>query len=132
MIKFGVKIKAVIRCNDKFLIVNKWYNDNIDNHYQWEFLDMDLMPEEAPEEQCLNYIQECTGINAKIASIPYIWSYRLGDNNCLGIVFLCDTDDQVVVMGEEIMDYKWVKSKDLSKYITKKMLLEDLKKAGII
>jgi hypothetical protein len=35
-------------------------------------------------------------------------------------------------MGEDIMDYKWVKAKDLSKYITKKMVLEDFKKAGII
>lgn len=132
MIKFGVKIKAVVRYNDEFLIVNKWYNDNIENHYQWEFLDMDLMPDEPAHEQCLNYIQECTGISAKVTSIPYTWSYRLGDNNCLGIVFLCDADDQVVFMGEEIMDYKWVKAKELSKYITKKVLLDDLEKAGII
>lgn len=132
MIKFGVKLKAVIRCKDEFLIVNKWYNDNIENHYHWEFLDMDLMPETSAEEQCLNYIYECTGIHASIDSIPYTWTYRLGDNNCLGIVFLCDADDQVVFMGEDIVDYKWVKSKDLSKYITKKMVLEDFKKAGVI
>ena len=132
MSKFRVKLKAVLRCGDEFLIVNKWYNDNIENHYQWEFLDMDLMPEESAEEQCLNYIQECTGIHAEITSIPYTWSYKLGDNNCLGIVFLCDTTDQMVFMGEDIVDYKWVTAKNLSKYITKKMVLEDLKKAGII
>ena len=132
MSKFRVKLKAVLRCGDEFLIVNKWYNDNIENHYQWEFLDMDLMPEESAQEQCLNYIQECTGIHAEITSIPYTWSYKLGDNNCLGIVFLCDTTDQMVFMGEDIVDYKWVTAKNLSKYITKKMVLEDLKKAGII
>lgn len=132
MVKFGVKLKAVVRCNDEFLIVNKWYNDNIENHYQWEFLDMELAPNESAEEQCLNYIQECTGIHASITSIPYTWTYSLGDNNCLGIVFLCDVEDQVVFMGEELVDYRWVKAEELSQYITKKMVLEDLKKAGIL
>lgn len=132
MVKFGVKIKAVIKCEEEFLIVNKWYNDNIENHYQWEFLDMDLMPGENAEEQCLNYILECTGIHAEIVSMPYTWSYKLGDNNCLGIVFLCKASDQVVFMGEDISDYRWVKSNELSKYITKKMILDDFEKVGII
>ena len=132
MSKFKVKIKGVLRFQDEFLIVNKWISDNIEEQYQWSFFDVDLEAESSPEEQCLNYIEECTGIHAHVVSIPYTWTYSLGDKNCLGIVFLCETENDIVFLSEELQDYKWVKASELKKYITKSGVLKDLEKAGII
>lgn len=132
MNKFKVKIKGLLKFNDEYLIVNKWISDNIEEQYQWSFFDVDLEADSSPEEQCLNYIQECTGIHAQVISIPYTWTYSLGDNNCLGIVFLCETENDMVFLSEELHDYKWVKADELKNYITKSRVLTDLAKAGII
>ena len=132
MSKFSVKIKGVLRFQDEFLIVNTWISDNIEEQYQWSFFDVDLEPDSSAEEQCLNYIQECTGIHAQVVSIPYTWTYSLGEKHCLGIVFLCETENDMVILSEELQDYKWVKGSELKKYISKPGVLRDLEKVGII
>ena len=132
MIKFGVRIKGILRCKDEYLVVKRWYDDRIENPYQWEFLDKALEEGISAEEQCLNYIQEATGIYTDITSIPYTWTYKLGDNNYLGIAFLCEVDDEVVFLSEDLYDYRWVKAEKLSEYISNPSVLEDMKKAGII
>lgn len=132
MVKFGVKIKGILRCNDEYLIVKKWYDDRIEDPYQWEFLDKHLEEGESAEEQCLNYIYESTGIHTGITSIPYTWSYKLGDNNYLGIAFLCEVEDELVFLSEELCDYRWVKAEELPQYITNASVLRDMKQAGIL
>ena len=42
MNKFGIKVKGIVKNNDKFLILRKWYDDRITEPYQWEFVDGDL------------------------------------------------------------------------------------------
>lgn len=37
MKKYGIKIKSIVKCNDKFLIVERWYDDRIEEPYQWDF-----------------------------------------------------------------------------------------------
>ena len=34
MKKYGIKIKSIVKCNDKFLIVERWYDDRIEEFYQ--------------------------------------------------------------------------------------------------
>lgn len=131
MDKYGVRIKGIVRCNDEFLIINKWMDDKIDDPYQWQFLDTTMMEDESPTDAALRYILECTGIYANITCIPYTWTYKLGDNKYIGIAFLCDVPDTVVIMSEEITEIKWVKAEELSKYITNKSMLNDMHEAGI-
>ena len=132
MTKYGIKIKGILKCDDKFLIVRKWYNDRIENPYQWEFLDTDLEDGETPEITCLRYVQESTGIDASISSMPYTWVYRLGDNHYLGIAFLCRVDDVPVILSEALSDYKWVRADELPDYIDNGRVLEDRREAGVI
>ncbi len=132
MVKFGVKIKGILRCKDEYLIVKRWYDDRIEDPYQWEFLDKCLDAGESAEEQCVNYIYECTGIHIGITSVAYTWAYQLGDNNYLGIAFLCEVDDELIFLSEELDDYMWVKAYELPRYITNPAVLNDMRQAGII
>ena len=133
MDRFGVKIKGIVRHKDEYLIVKKWYDDRIEDPYQWEFFDIHLQEGMTPEEQCLTYIQESTGIYARVTDIPYIWTYKLGDYPYLGIVFLCDLEEEeVVFLSEELVEYKWVKAEDLGQYIGNKTVLADMANAGIL
>lgn len=132
MTKYGIKIKGILKCDDKFLIVKKWYNDRIEDPYQWEFLDTDLEDGETPEATCLRYVQESTGIDAGISSMPYTWVYKLGDNNYLGIAFLCRVDESPVILSEALSDYKWVSADELPNYINNGHVLEDMREAGVI
>ena len=49
MKKYGIKIKSIVKCNDKFLIVERWYDDRIEEPYQWEFLDGEAEFGESPD-----------------------------------------------------------------------------------
>ena len=117
MKKYGIKIKSIVKCNDKFLIVERWYDDRIEEPYQWEFLDTDLEDDELPETACMRVIAESTGINsARIVSMAYSWKYQLGDNNYLGLAFLCEVPDEPVMLSEELGDYKWVEVEEWKSY----------------
>ena len=132
MTKYGIKIKGIVKCDDRFLIVKKWYDDRIEDPYQWEFFDTDLEDGETPEVTCLRYIHESTGIDAGISSMPYTWVYQLGDNKSLGIAFLCNVEDVPVILSEALSEYKWVTAGELPEYINNRRMLMDMKEAGVI
>lgn len=132
MDKYGIKIKGILKCEDDFFIVKRWYDDRIEDPYQWEFLDSDLASGETPEITCLRVIQESTGVYANISSLAYSWVYTLGDNKFLGLAFICEIPDELVFLSEELIDYKWVKAEELPKYITNARMIEDLRQAGVI
>ena len=132
MEKYGVKVKGILKCENEFLIVKRWYDDRIEEPYQWEFLDAELADGETPEVTCLRVVQESTGIYARITAMAYSWVYRLGDNRYLGLAFLCEVPDELVFLSEDLYDYKWVKAEELPEYIKNKSMLEDMKRAEII
>ncbi len=132
MDRYFIKIKGIIKHEDEFLIVKKWYDDRIEEPYQWEFLDTMIEDGETPEGACLRYVHESTGIYASITSIPYTWVYSLGDSKYLGIAFLCDADDEPVILSEDLYDYKWVKAEELGDYVQNQPMLKDMSEAGVI
>ena len=132
MEKYGIKIKGIVKCGDRFLIVKKWYDDRIEDPYQWEFLDTELVDGETPEATCLSYVYESTGIYTSISAMPYSWVYKLGDNRYLGLAFLCEVEDELVILSEDLYDYKWVKADEIPKYIKNRGMLEDMRQAGVI
>lgn len=132
MEKYGIKIKGILKCADRFLIVKKWYDDRIEEPYQWEFLDTDLEDGETPEETCLSYVLRSTGIYTNITSMPYSWVYKLGDNRFLGLAFMCEVEEDIVILSEDLVEYRWVKSDELSEYIKNRRMLDDMRQAGVI
>lgn len=132
MNKFGIKIKGIVKKDDKFLVLQKWYDDRITEPYQWEFVDGDLEYGIAPDAYVKQMISDATGLDAVIDSIPYTWTYTLGDMQIVGITFLCHVDSDMVILSEAVSDFKWVSASELTEYIENKGVLDDLKNTGII
>lgn len=132
MDRFGVKIKGIVIHDDKLLLVKKWYDDRIDEPYQWEFLDDFLQFGETPDSSALRIIQEGTGIEAKQSSFTYTWMYEMGDTQNIGIAFLCNVDTDVVILSEDLSDYAWVTPDEVCNYIHNEHIVNDLKRVHII
>ena len=132
MKKFGIKIKGIVKHEDKFLVVKKWYDDRITDPYQWEFIDADLEYGISPENCVLQSISKETELVAAIKDISYTWTYELGDNQYVGIAFLCEADSELVILSEALSEYAWVTADELPEYITNPDILNDLKESGII
>lgn len=132
MDRFGVKIKGIVKHEDKLLVVKKWYDDRIDEPFQWEFLDDFLQYGETPESAALRIIQEGAGIEAKMSCFTYTWMYELGDLQNIGIAFLCNVDSDVVILSEDLSDYAWVTPDEICDYIHNEYIITDLKRAHII
>lgn len=132
MNKFGIKIKGIVKKDDKFLILQKWYDDRITEPYQWEFVDGDLDYGIAPDAFVRQMVSDATGLDAEIDGIPYTWSYALGDTQIIGIAYLCHVESDMVILSEAVSDFKWVSAAELPDYIENKGVLNDLKNTGII
>ena len=132
MNRYRILVKGIVQKDDKFLAVEKWYDDNIIDPYQWEFVDGDLEYGAGPDLYVEQLINEATGLDARIDSIPYTWSYSLGDMQIVGIAYLCHAESDMVILSEAVSDFKWVTASELSEYIENKGVLNDLKNAGII
>lgn len=132
MDRYRIKVKGIVKYNDEFLIIQKWLDDRIDEPYQWSFLDTVMENGETPETMAVRYIHECTGMNPEYVTIPYTWTYSLGDNRYLGVAVLCKVDSELVVLSEDICGYKWVKGEELKEYIDYQGIIDDMTRAGII
>ena len=132
MKKFGIKIKGIVKNGDKFLTLQKWYDDRITEPYQWEFVDGDLEYGISPDSYVKQMVSDATGLDAVIDGIPYTWSYALGDTQIIGIAYLCHVESDMVILSEAVSDFKWVEAEELPKYIENRGVLADLAKTGII
>lgn len=128
MSRMAIKIKGIVECQGKYLLVQKWYDDNIVNPYKWEFVDSLLTPGERPEEAVLENIEVQTGIRAKVVNIPYTWTYTIGDTAYVGITFVCKTEEDIVILSDEYSNSIWVEPENLNQYIEDTDMLNDLNK----
>ena len=130
--KCEVRIKGIVRCEDKYLLVQRWYDDRIDEPYQWQFIDGDLEYGEEPDRAVLRLIKEQTGLDAIIQRILYTWSYMIGDVHHIGISYECLALENEILLSEDLHDYCYVAGDDLKDYITNQSLLEDIEKTYIL
>ena len=49
MNRYRILVKGIVQKDDKFLAVEKWYDDNIIDPYQWEFVDGETEFGESPD-----------------------------------------------------------------------------------
>ncbi len=130
--KCEVKIKGIIRNEDKYLLVQRWYDDRIDEPYQWQFIDGDLEYGEEPDRAVLRLIKEQTGLDAMIQRILYTWSYMVGEVHYIGISYECMAMENEIMLSEELNDYRYVTGEELEDYISNKSLLEDIERTYMI
>ncbi|HEX3078393.1 MAG TPA: NUDIX domain-containing protein [Lachnospiraceae bacterium] len=131
MEKYRILVKGIVKNVNNYLIVEKWYDDRIQNPYQWEFVDGKINFGESPDKAVVRLIHENTGLNVQIDRILYTWSFMVGEVCNIGISYLCLTGMEDVILSEELHDYKWIRKEDFHKYIENNAMLEDIEKAEI-
>lgn len=124
-------VKGILRYEDKYLVVQKWYDDRIQNPYQWDFIDGKLEFGESPDKEVVRLIQEATGLSADIERILYTWSYMVGDIWNIGISYVCLTPISDVILSEELNDYKWITKEEIADYIENEAIMADIEKAEL-
>ena len=125
-----VRVKGIIKRDDKYLLVKRWVDDRIPEPFVWEFVDTEVNHGEAPDDAVLRAIYEMLSIHGKIEKIEYTWSNLLGDTQCIGIAYICsiqETEEGDIVLPEEYGEYKWVTRDMFESYIENQFLLNDLK-----
>ena len=132
MKRICVKVKGIVEYNGKYLLVQKWYDDNIINPYKWEFVDCELEGNKSPDDTVTDAIENGFGIGIDEFKVLYTWSYTLGDVFYVGIAYLCKTDSDIVIMSEDYSKFAWVEPNEIEKYIEDNKLLKDLRKYGIM
>ena len=131
---YRILVKGIVQKDDKYLVVEKWYDDNISHPYQWEFLDGEAEFGESPDAAVIRLISEQTGLTAEVDRILYTWTFMIGSVCNLGLAYLCFTemDEDAVLLSEELNDSRWITSEEFEEYITNKRMLEDLEKAELL
>lgn len=125
-----VRVKGIIKRDDKYLLIKRWVDDRIPDPFVWEFLDTEVNHGESPDDAVLRAIHELLSINGSIEKIEYTWSNMLGDTHCVGIAYICSVppeDEHDIVLPEEYGEYEWVTRDQFEDYIENQFVLQDLK-----
>ena len=131
--RYRILVKGIVQKDNKFLIVEKWYDDNIVDPYQWEFIDGEAEFGETPDAAVVRIIQEQTGLTSVVDRILYTWTFMIGSECNLGLSYLCltDMDEDTVVLSEDLNNAKWIEADEIEDYINNKRMIEDLKNAEL-
>lgn len=131
MKKFQILVKGIVKNLDQFLIVERWYNDRIQDPFQWEFIDGEVLFGESPEMAVQRLVVENTGLHVQIDRPLYTWSFMKGEVFTVGISYLCLTGEDQVLLSEELNSFKWVTREKLGQYIKNPSVLSDINKAEL-
>ena len=103
-----VRVKGIVKKDDKYLVLKRWMDDRIPDPYVWEFIDGELVKGESPDEAVLRLVDEALGVTADIDRIVYTWSNMLGDTQCIGIAYLLkvEADDSHFTLAEEFGEWE--------------------------
>ena len=131
--RYRILVKGIVQKDNKFLIVEKWYDDNIVDPYQWEFVDGEAEFGESPDAAVVRIIQEQTGLTSVVDRILYTWAFMIGSECNLGLSYLCltDMDEDTVVLSEDLNNAKWIEADEIEDYINNRRMIEDLKNAEL-
>ena len=127
--KYAIMVKGIVRYEGQYMLVKRWYDDRIENPYQWEFVDGQIEFGEEPDKAVVRLIKEQTGLETVIDRIVYTWSYIVGDVHHIGISYECMALADEVLLSEELHDYRLVPKEQFRDYITNNKLLGDPERA---
>ena len=122
-----LRVKGIIKQDDKYLLIKRWVDDRIPDPVLWEFVDAEVNYGEAPDEAVIRAIEEILSVEGRIERIVYTWSNMIGDSQCVGIAYICSLeDDSSIILGEEYGEWEWVERDQFPEYIENKYVLNDL------
>lgn len=131
MDKYKIMLKGIVQYEDKFLLVEKWYDDRILNPYQWEFIDGKLNFGEVPEKGVIRIVEEATGLITQVNKILYTWSFMVGDVCNIGITFLLLSATDYVTLSDDFHNNRWVTKAEFDSFIENKAILGDINRAEL-
>lgn len=131
--RYRILVKGIVQKGSRFLVVEKWYDDNIVDPYQWEFVDGEAEFGESPDAAVVRNIQEQTGLTSVVDRILYTWTFMIGTECNLGLAYLCLTDmeEDEVLLSEDLHDAKWIEAEEFEEYIKNPRMLQDLENAEL-
>lgn len=131
--QYRILVKGIVHKENRYLIVEKFFDDNIMEPYQWEFMDGVAEFGESPDLAVARIIQEQSGLSVVIDRILYTWTVMIGSECTLGLAYLCLTDmeEDEVVVSEELRNAKWIDAEEFPDYIKNKRMLGDLQDAEL-
>ena len=124
-----LRVKGIIKKDDRYLLLKRWVDDRIPDPFVWEFIDAEVNHGEAPDDTVLRAINEQLSVEGKIEKIEYTWSSMLGDTHCVGIAYICsiaEADEANIVLSEEFGEWIWVTREEITEYIENQYVLKDL------
>ena len=125
-----VRVKGIIKKDDKYLLIKRWVDDRIPDPFVWEFIDTEVNHGEAPDDAMLRAIHELISIDGRIEKIEYTWSNVVADTHIIGIAYICaiqEEEEQNIVLPEDYGEYQWVARDQFELYIDNQFVLQDLK-----
>jgi len=131
MAKHRIIVKCVVNYGSDYLLLRKWYDDRINEPYQWEFPDGEVEFGETPEHAAERVVSETTGLTAEATRPLYTWQYTLGDESNIGICYLLHASDTNTVMSEEYTEAAWIDRFEFADYIQNQNLLTDIERADL-
>lgn len=131
MAKHRILVKCVVNYGREYLLLKKWYDDRIDDPFQWEFAEGEVEFGESPERAAERIVAETSGLTAEAAKPLYTWQYTLGDVSNIGICYLLYAHDMDTVISEEYTEAAWVDRFGFAEYIQNKKLLNDIERADL-
>lgn len=129
--KYRVVVKCVVNYGSDYLLLKKWYDDRIDEPFQWEFPDGEVEFGEAPERAAERIVTEATGLTAEAAKPLYTWQYTVGEVSNIGICYLLHAHDTNTVISEEYTEAAWVDRFEFADYIENPLILADIERAEL-
>lgn len=126
-----IRVKGIIKQDDKYLVLKRWMDDRIVDPFVWEFVDSEIEKGEGPDQAVLRAIHEAVGVDGEIVRPLYTWSQMIGDIQCVGLTYLCklSVNDGSLMLSEEYSGFEWISEEDLPVYIDNPNVLKDIKKA---
>ncbi len=126
-----IRVKGIIKQEDKYLVLKRWMDDRIVDPFVWEFVDCELEKGETPDQAVLRGVHEAVGVDAEIVRPLYTWSQMIGDIQCVGMAYLCRfaMDEGSLMLSEEYSGFEWITEEELPIYIDNPNVLNDIKKA---
>ncbi|MBQ6887291.1 MAG: NUDIX hydrolase [Lachnospiraceae bacterium] len=122
-----VRVRGIVKKEDKYLLIKHWVDDRIPDPYLWEFVEGEVNFGEAPKDAVIRWMNELLGVSGTIEKVLYTWSKVTGDSQCVGIAFLCSMDDEAdITLTEEYGEWQWVTRDEFEEYISNQYVLDDL------
>ena len=124
-------VKCVVNYGSDYLLLKKWYDDRIDDPFQWEFAEGEVEFGESPERAAERIVAETSGLTAEAAKPLYTWQYMVGDVSNIGICYLLYAHDMNTVISEEYTEAAWIDRFGFADYIQNKKLLNDIERSDL-